>query len=114
MHRTPLGLLLLTACSSTPAEGPKEDPQYQRSVESVCEVDEMAGLNPEENLIGIDGERYDWMLENVRHPDVIELMTLMRVESSAKRASMLRQAAQRTTLSRCSLADFYEDAAKTE
>ncbi len=114
MHRILLALCSFTACSAPTAQEPEADAEYARSMSQVCEVDKMAGLNPENNLIGIDGERHDWLIENVRHPDAIELITLLRVESAAKRAQMLREATKRADLRQCSLADFYEHAAADE
>jgi hypothetical protein len=81
-------------------------------MQQVCEVDTLAGLDPDGNVIGIEAERTDWMMEHVPHPDAIELFTLMRVEAEGQRAARLRQALKRTPHTTCSLADYYEAAAE--
>jgi hypothetical protein len=47
------------------------------------------------------------MMDNVKHPDAIELITLMRVEAETSRAKMLREALTRTKQKRCTLAEHY-------
>jgi hypothetical protein len=104
-----LALMLAAACSPKPSpDSPKLEPAYAESIHRVCNVDELAGLDADENPINVEADRHDWMMSNVKHPDIIELITLMRVESNAKRAQMLRSAVDGTGATACPLADYYE------
>src|SRR5262245_48744443 len=78
-----LALPALLACSQEPARTPRSEPSFTEGMRRLCEVDQRAGLDPDLDPITIESERYDWALAHVEHPDVIELLTLMRVRSDA-------------------------------
>lgn len=99
------GLLGFACATTTEAQEPVSRVPYDQAMRRLCEVDERAGLDPDADPVTIDGARYDWALANVEHPDVIELVTLMRVKSDAERVEMLRSSAQRAELRQCALAD---------
>ncbi len=100
-------------CGRPEAKSADCDPGFDQSMNQVCNVDTLAKLDPENNLIGIEADRYEWMMEHVKHPDAIELITLMRVESELQRAKMLREALTHTKQKSCSLADHYEHSTGT-
>src|SRR5688572_16770255 len=104
------GCFILTACAQEPAESPEPPPGFAEGMRRLCEVDQRAGLDPESDPVTIEGERYDWALAHVEHPDVIELVTLMRVRSDAERVAMLRTSAKDARLRTCPLADTLEAA----
>lgn len=105
-----LALSLPVACSQEPARAPRSEPSFTEGMRRLCEVDQRAVLDAELDPITIESERYDWALAHVEHPDVIELLTLMRVRSDAERVEMLDTAAVDAGLSACPLADTLRQA----
>ncbi len=101
--------LLFAACNSQPAQSPKHDSQYLESLHNICHVDDLAQLDADESPISIESDRHEWLMNHVKHPDLIELITLMRVESNPKRATMLESAAEGTPESSCPLARYYRE-----
>jgi hypothetical protein len=106
----PVALFALFSCSQEPARTPRSEPAFTEGMRRLCEVDQRAGLDPDMDPITIESERYDWALAHVEHPDVIELLTLMRVRSDAERVEMLNTAAVDAGLRACPLADTLRDA----
>jgi hypothetical protein len=84
---------------------PETQTSFAEGLRRLCEVDERAGLDPEADPVTIEGERYDWALAHVENPDVIEMVTLMRVKSDAERVQMLRAGCRQAALPGCALAD---------
>lgn len=95
----------LFACARQ-TETPTNSPGFSAALTQICNVDALAQLDPSQDVIGIDGARHDWLMEHVKDPDGIELITLLRVEANKRRASMLRDALG--SQARCPLADWYD------
>lgn len=102
-----LWLLVAGACARTSAtaETPEEGTSFREGLLRLCEVDRRAGLDADLDPVTIEGARYDWALSNVENPDVIEMVTLMRVRSPAERVQMLRAGSSQANLETCPLAD---------
>lgn len=100
--------VLLAACSAEPARAPESGTSFAEGLRRLCEVDQRAGLDPDTDPVTIEGERYDWALSNVENPDVIEMVTLMRVKSVPERVQMLRAGSSQAALPGCALADTLE------
>lgn len=107
--RPSLVVALVTSCvacaEQTPASSPQSGVSFREGLQRLCEVDEHGGLSPSEDPVTIESERYNWALANVEHPDVIELVTLMRVKSVPERVTMLHDACAQAQLKNCPLAD---------
>lgn len=113
MQRIIALVIAASAClSSCSPHGPAKEPQhgipFAEGMRRLCAVDERAGLDPDDDPITIESARYDWALSNVEHPDVIELVTLMRTRSTGERVEMLRRSAKQAQLKQCALADSLE------
>ncbi len=96
---------------SQEAKEPKYEQTLPESLHMMCDVDRLASLDPEEDPISIEASRYDWLFERVKHPDAIELLTLLRVEANATKAEMLRASLKKVESKRaaqCPLADYWE------
>jgi hypothetical protein len=105
----PLLVALGVCCGcATPAERPSNSPGFNAALTQICNVDKLAQLDPSQDVIGVDGARHDWLMSNVKDPDGIELITLLRVEANKRRATMLRDALGGSAESRCALADWYD------
>lgn len=101
----PCGFLVVVGCAPTPAQTPSTTPAFAEGMRRLCDVDRLAGLDPDLDPVSTEGERYERALAHVEDPDVIELVTLMRVRSDAERVQMLRENAGRANIQSCSLAD---------
>lgn len=102
-----LALVVLLACAPAPKE-PASGTSFREGLSRLCDVDRRAGLDPEADPISIESARYDWALGHVENPDVIELVTLMRVKTNTQRVEMLRAASKEAVLPACALADAIE------
>jgi hypothetical protein len=103
-----LVMFTMAACSPPPPKSPETGTSFQEGVRRLCEVDQRAGLDPDLDPVTIEGERYEWAIGHVEHPDVIELVTILRVRSEAERVEMLRSFARQAELASCPLADTIE------
>jgi hypothetical protein len=84
---------------------PETGTSFAEGLRRLCEVDRRAGLDPDADPVTVEGERYDWALSHVENPDVIEMVTLMRVKSNAERVHMLRAGSSEAGVASCPLAD---------
>ena len=97
---------LCTGCGPSSAAPQEEEPDqsYPAALELMCDVDQHARLDPEEDPIGIEGARLDWMRDHITNPDAIELITLLRVRSSSEKSKMLSEQTQAEKVPSCALA----------
>lgn len=99
-------------CTPTPAKEPEvHNPSgqtYTEAIEVMCNVDTLAELDPDEDPIGIEQARTDFLYENVNHPDGIYLRTLISVKPGDVKAEMLRTQATKVGLPVCAMADTFE------
>lgn len=109
--KSPIGLLTLFAlyaCAPAPSKEPEAGTSFREGLSRLCDVDRRAGLDPDADPISIESARYDWALGHVENPDIIELVTLMRVKTDTQRVEMLRTASTEAALTDCALADAIE------
>lgn len=103
-----LGVCLVSGCAETPPPAAPESGQtYAQAIELMCNVDAHAGLSDADPL-ELSQKRDEWIAENIKHPDAIELRTLLTVRSFPERAKVLRTEAKEQHLKICPLADAYD------
>ncbi len=104
----PLVVSFVAACGphspKTSAE-PESGQTFEQALGLMCQVDQMAGLDADDDPIGVEGARVDWIHQNVDNGDAIELFTLMRVKSHTEQAEMMRRHTQKANIAECALAD---------
>lgn len=98
----------VVAASGCGAPAPEpEAPRYSQSrcesLELVCNVDTLAGLDAERDPIGVGADRVDWINENVENGDIIEFMTLLRVKTFSEQSEALRIEAAKYGIDSCPL-----------
>jgi hypothetical protein len=101
---TGLPALLLVACASEPPPRapPREAQSYDEAVRIMCEVDTLAGVDPEEPL-DAEAKRSEYLVEHVKNSDGIYLLTLFRTSDPRAQASLLGDAVRETACRRCPL-----------
>lgn len=103
-----LGVLLCgLACARPP---PPEEPEYQgqsyrEALDTICKVDELAGLDAEGDPLEKSQRREDWLIERVKNPDAIYFRTMLKVQSAGEKSASLRDEAKKAGLESCPLAD---------
>jgi hypothetical protein len=104
-----LVLLALPACTVAEAPPPKVAGQcYADALAVMCDVDHLAGLDPDADPIAVGQKRTEWIQTHAENPDSIELRVLMSVKGAGEQAEMLRGQAKQAGLPRCALADSLE------
>jgi hypothetical protein len=106
--RTAAPLTLCAACASSapPPDAPPPGRQtFADAVKMICDVDQLAGLSPEEDVLVIGQKRSQWIEGHVEHPDGIYLRTVLSVKPAEEQAAEMRSQAQKVGLARCTLAD---------
>ncbi|MGE0321841.1 MAG: hypothetical protein AB7K71_07985 [Polyangiaceae bacterium] len=112
MARLALSVLCLTllpvaiGCGPSSAAPQEDEPDqpYPVALKLMCEVDQHAKLDPDEDPIGVEGARLDWMRDHITNPDAIELITLMRVRSNSEKSKMLTEQTNAEKVASCPLA----------
>ena len=101
-----LPLSSLIACRAPEAKSPTaEEKEFTIALAKMCDVDRQAGLEASGDPLGLGPKRTAWITENVVHPDIIELRTLMSVKGAPEQAVMLRARVKDACLQGCALAD---------
>jgi hypothetical protein len=103
-----LGFLLSGfACARPPAP---EEPEYRgqsyrEALDTICKVDQLAGLDAEGDPLEKSQKREDWLSERVKNPDAIYLRTMLKVKSAGEKSASLRDEAKKAGLASCPLAE---------
>jgi hypothetical protein len=71
----------------------------------LCNVDQLAGLSPGEDLLEIGRKRTAWLADEVDNGDFIEFRTLVSVKSPEEQSSKIRTKAKEVGIEACPLAD---------
>lgn len=108
-----LPALLLVACGSEPPPRapPREAQSYDEAVRIMCEVDTLAGVDPEEPL-DAEAKRSEYLVEHVKNSDGIYLLTLFRASDPRGQASLLGDAVRETACRSCPLLATLQSAAE--
>lgn len=96
--------LVVVACASEPPPRapPREAQSYGEAVRIMCEVDTLAGVDPEDPL-DAEAKRSEYLVEHVKNSDGIYLLTLFRTSDPRGQASLLDEAARDTACQSCPL-----------
>ena len=78
---------------------------YAEALRLICHVDERAGIDPDEDPIGVDGARWDFIRAEVKNPDAVYFRTILEVKDTAEQAALLQSEADRKQLGDCPLAE---------
>ena len=74
----------------------------------ICDVDQLSGLSPQEDVLAVGQKRSDWLEDHVENPEGIYLRTVLSVKPAEEQATEMRSQAQKIGLARCALADSIE------
>jgi hypothetical protein len=74
----------------------------------ICDVDRLAGLSVDEDVLAIGQKRSEWLADRIENPDGIELRTRLSVKSPEEQAVTIRAKAREVGLASCTLADSIE------
>jgi hypothetical protein len=106
IHWAVLGGSLLTfGCIREAKEPVYKGQSYPQAIQTMCNVDELAGIAGEGDPIEKSRKRADFLKERVENPDAVYMYTIFRVEDPTAQAVTLRREACNTGLERCALAD---------
>jgi hypothetical protein len=102
-------VLALPACTVAEARPPQAPGQcYADALALMCDVDHLAGLDPDANPIAVGQQRTAWIEGHAESPDSIELRVRMSVKGASEQAGMLRAEAKQAGIARCALAESLE------
>lgn len=98
-------LFLLPGCMSPEPKAPNaEEKAFTEAMKMICDVDRLAGVDADKDLLEAGAKRSAYLNEHDRNPDGIELRTLLSVKGASDQAKMLRERAKDCRVS-CTLAD---------
>lgn len=81
---------------------------FPEAMKMLCNVDELAKLSPEEDLLEIGRKRSAWLSDEVDNGDFIEFRTLVSLKMPEEQAAKIRTKAKELGISSCPLADSIE------
>jgi hypothetical protein len=93
--------------SPEPRAPSAEDKAAAEALQMICDVDRLAGVDADKDLLEAGAKRSAYLDEHDRNPEGIELRTLLSVKGAGDQAKMLRERARDCRLS-CALADTLE------
>ena len=108
-----LGILSGAACrpSSHKPDPPDNDTTFEGAIEMMCNVDELAKIEPTASQSEKDRIRYKWLNDHIHNDDGIYFRTMWRGKPPAEQVQMLRVEAGRMGWP-CPMADTLEREAK--
>lgn len=106
-------LLSLAGCgvaAQPPPEAPAANQQsFAEAVKMLCDVDALAGLSADEDLLAVGQKRSEWLAEKIENPDGIYLKTMLSVKGAEDQAAAMREEARKVGLPRCALAESIDE-----
>jgi hypothetical protein len=95
--------------NAPPPEEPASTGQsYLDALQSICDVDRLASISPDDDPLSAGAKRNAWIQQHVENPDAIYLRTMLSVKGAGEQATALREEAKGVGLARCALADEIE------
>lgn len=83
----------------------KEKHSFPEAMKMLCDVDQLAQLKPEDDLLEIGRKRSAWLSDTVENSDFIEFRTLVSVKGPDEQVSTIRTKAKEVGIDKCPLAD---------
>lgn len=74
----------------------------------LCNVDQLAKLSPEDDLLEIGRKRSAWLSDEVDNGEFSEFRTLVSVKGPEEQVSKIRSRAKECGIEKCALADSIE------
>jgi hypothetical protein len=108
-----LGIVSGTACrpSSHKPDPPDLDTTFEGAIRMMCNVDQLARIEPTASQSEKDRIRYHWLNDHIHNEDGIYFRTMWRGKPPAEQVQMLRAEAGRLYWP-CPMADTLEREAK--
>ncbi len=100
-----LVLLALPGCTTPEPRAPTQDKALAGAIQLICDVDRLAGVDADKDLLDAGARRSAYLDEHDTSPDGIELRTLLSVKGATDQAKMLRERAREVCNTGCALAD---------
>lgn len=106
-----LSLALVCCAAQNPAPvapGPSSKHSFPEAMKMLCNVDQLAKLSPEEDLLEIGRKRSAWLSDEVDNGDFSEFRTLVSVKAPEEQVVKIRSKAKEVGIDKCPLADSIE------
>lgn len=94
------------ATPATPVQTSKHS--FPEAMKMLCNVDQLAHLAPEDDLLEIGRKRSAWLADEVDNGDFIEFRTLVSVKGPDEQVTKIRSKAKEVGVASCPLADSIE------
>jgi len=90
------------------APGPTSKHSFSEAMKMLCDVDQLAKLSPEDDLLEIGRKRSAWLTDEVDNGDFSEFRTLVSIKGPEEQAAKIRSRAKECGIETCALADSIE------
>jgi hypothetical protein len=91
---------------ATPTQSSKHT--FPEAMKMLCNVDELAHLSPDDDLLEIGRKRSTWLSDEVDNGEFSEFRTLVSVKGPEDQVQKIRTKAKETGIDKCPLADSIE------
>jgi hypothetical protein len=78
---------------------------FPEAMKMLCNVDQLAKLSPDDDLLEIGRKRSTWLNDEVDNGDFSEFRTLVSVKGPEEQAEKIRTKAKEVGVDKCPLAD---------
>lgn len=95
-----------TPAPAAPAQTSKHS--FPEAMKMLCNVDELAKLSPDDDLLEIGRKRTAWLSDEVDNGDFSEFRTLVSIKGPEEQALKIRSRAKEWGIETCALADSIE------
>jgi hypothetical protein len=105
-------LVWISGCAGAAQAPPPELAETQSfadAIKMLCDVDKLAGLSADDDLLGVGQKRSEWLADKIENPDGIYFKTILSVKPAEDQASAMREQAKKVGIERCALADSIEE-----
>jgi hypothetical protein len=102
----------IVGCAGKQAEpvapGPSSKHSFPEAMKMLCDVDKLANLSPDDDLLEIGRKRSAWLSDEVDNGDFSEFRTLVSVKGPEDQVVKIRSKAKELGITACPLADSIE------
>ena len=89
--------------------GPSSKHTFPEAMKMLCNVDQLANLSPDDDLLEIGRKRSTWLSDEVDNGDFSEFRTLVSVKAPEEQAAKIRTKAKEVGVDKCPLADSIQE-----
>lgn len=90
------------------APEPSSKHSFPEAMKMLCDVDKLANLSPDDDLLEIGRKRSAWLSDEVDNGDFSEFRTLVSVKGPEDQVVKIRSKAKELGITSCPLADSIE------